>query len=146
MNIPLALMIAAVCFFILGGTLAWYVVAHPHAPAYGAILVALFIACPCLVAGAAVVFNTCGAEKLYDATVRSQAQQIEYLSTWHPIASAPKDGSPVLLIGTRNNMLMPHLEILVAEYRSGWWSGRDTVSHATHWLPLPGFPVDARDE
>jgi hypothetical protein len=67
-NIPLAIAIGAVCFFALGGTMAWYVVAHPRPPLYGAVLFSLFVAAPSIVAGAAVVFNYCHIDVKREAT------------------------------------------------------------------------------
>jgi hypothetical protein len=61
--------------------------------------------------------------------------------TWQPIEKAPKDGTEVLLIATRHSMLMPHPERIVGAYRNGWWSGPSTLSHVTHWMPLPEAPA-----
>jgi hypothetical protein len=60
---------------------------------------------------------------------------------WQPIDTAPKDGTEVLLIATRHSMLMPHPEMIVGAYRQGWWSGPSTLSHVTHWQPLPAPPT-----
>lgn len=60
---------------------------------------------------------------------------------WQPIETAPKDGTELLLIATRHSMLMPHPETIVGAYRQGWWSGPSTLSHVTHWMPLPAAPA-----
>ncbi|MBR7900294.1 hypothetical protein [Burkholderia multivorans] len=62
---------------------------------------------------------------------------------WQPIETAPTDGTGVLLIATRHSMLMPDPEVIVGAYRRGWWSGPSTLSHVTHWMPLPAAPIDA---
>ncbi|HDR9834668.1 TPA: DUF551 domain-containing protein [Burkholderia multivorans] len=59
---------------------------------------------------------------------------------WQPIETAPKDGTNVLLIATRHSMHIPHPEMIVGAYRRGWWSGPSTLSHVTHWMPLPDAP------
>ena len=60
---------------------------------------------------------------------------------WQPIETAPIDGTEVLLIATRHSMLMPYPERIVGAYRRGWWSGPSTLSHVTHWMPLPDAPI-----
>jgi hypothetical protein len=64
------------------------------------------------------------------------------MSEWQPIATAPKDGTPVLVWGTVNNMLNANNRALAARYDRGWWldGGNATVTHATHWMPLPKPP------
>lgn len=62
------------------------------------------------------------------------------MSEWQPIESAPKDGTEVLVIGTYHNMLYSQPEMIVAQYKRGWWSHRSVISHVTHWMPLPEFP------
>jgi hypothetical protein len=52
----------------------------------------------------------------------------------------------VLLIATRHSMLMPNPERIVGRFSRGWWSGPSTLSHVTHWQPLPALPEDMRDE
>lgn len=49
--------ISAACFFGLGLATAVYVIEHPKPPLYVPLLFVLFIACPCIFAGAAVAFN-----------------------------------------------------------------------------------------
>lgn len=62
-------------------------------------------------------------------------------SDWQLIETAPQDGTEVLVIGTLHNMLTPNPRRHVACFRRGWWSGRDTISHVTHWMPLPHVPT-----
>lgn len=87
---------------------------------------------------------------------RKHATEMRPVETtgWQSIETAPLDGSQVLVIGTLYNMLVPNPHRHVAAYQRGWWSGRDTLSHVTHWMPLPrapGLPVEpmpaeARDD
>jgi hypothetical protein len=79
--------------------------------------------------------RNCGAP----SCVVGAAAQGTSVSTWQPIESAPED-EDVLVIGTLYNMLVPDPHIHVAAYRRGWWSGNRTVSHVSHWMPLPPMP------
>jgi hypothetical protein len=76
--------------------------------------------------------------RLNDSSAQSEGLRKD---TWQPIEKAPKDGTEVLLIATRHSMLMPHPERIVGAYRNGWWSGPSTLSHVTHWMPLPEAPA-----
>ncbi|WP_336817245.1 hypothetical protein [Burkholderia gladioli] len=67
-------------------------------------------------------------------------------SEWQPIETAPKDGSPVLLIATRHSMLYPHPEVIVGYWRSGWWSGPSALSHVTNWMPAPSIVAARKGE
>jgi hypothetical protein len=67
-------------------------------------------------------------------------------SAWQPIETAPRDGTEVILWATRHSMLMPHPERIIGAFRNGWWSGPSTLSHVTHWQPLPTPPADAAVE
>ena len=65
------------------------------------------------------------------------------MSEWRDIKTAPKDGTEILLIGTAHNMLYPKPTRLVGLYKKGWWwvvGGQFTISHVTHWMPLPEPP------
>lgn len=73
-----------------------------------------------------------------DASAQSEGLRKD---AWQLIETAPKDGTEVLLIATRHSMLMPHPERIVGAYRNGWWSGPSTLSHVTHWMPLPEAPA-----
>jgi hypothetical protein len=42
-------------------------------------------------------------------------------------------------------MLIPDRRCHVAHFSRGWWSWKSTVSHVTHWLPLPGLPPMTRN-
>lgn len=61
-------------------------------------------------------------------------------NAWQPIDTAPEDGSDVLVWGTLNSMLVSDNSWHVAAYNRGWWSGGKTMSHLTHWMPLPEIP------
>lgn len=61
-------------------------------------------------------------------------------SGWRPIAEAPKDGTKLLLWATRNTMLVPTPEVVSGWYANGWWGDESTLSHVTHWQPLPDAP------
>jgi len=68
------------------------------------------------------------------------------MADWQPIASAPKDGTEILLWGAcrpRNSTARYALDANV-----GWWSealgwntrvGGETCD-ATHWMPIPPAP------
>lgn len=61
---------------------------------------------------------------------------------WQPIKTAPKDGSHMLLMATQHQMLYQKPEMIVGYWASGWWSnGGHTLSHVTHWMPLPQPPA-----
>lgn len=62
------------------------------------------------------------------------------VNDWQSVETAPLDGTEVLVIGTCHNMLVPNPHRHVASYQRGWWSGRDVLSHVTHWMPLRGLP------
>jgi Protein of unknown function (DUF551) len=67
------------------------------------------------------------------------------MSEWQTIDTAPTDGSEVLVIGTRHNMLVPNPRRHVAHFSRGWWSAKDVLSHVTHWMPLPQVPTTCPD-
>lgn len=57
---------------------------------------------------------------------------------WQPIASAPKDGSPIL---TWDGEAM-----FVVEWDAQSWYDADAwPRQPTHWMPLPSPPVAAGD-
>jgi hypothetical protein len=72
---------------------------------------------------------------------------------WRPIETAPKDGTEILVFGTRANI--PH-RMFVAHFTEGggeeqphygpawfYWNGHrfDEAPSLTHWMPLPVPPV-----
>jgi len=61
-----------------------------------------------------------------------ELQSIETLS--------PQDGEKYILMATRGSRLYPAPEQIIGHYSRGWWSGRDTLSHVTHWAPLLELP------
>ena len=59
-----------------------------------------------------------------------------------PIDTLPPeylDGRDVLIWGTLHNKVANN-SWHVAAYRRGWWSGGATMSHITHWAPVPPAP------
>jgi hypothetical protein len=60
--------------------------------------------------------------------------------SWQPIETAPMDGTEVLVMGTKHNMLTPDQHMHVAHFSRGWWSATHVLSHVTHWHPLPEMP------
>ncbi len=63
------------------------------------------------------------------------------MSEWQLIKTLqPEEGERYLLVATRSSKLFPSPEQIVGMYSRGWWSGRDTLSHVTHWLPLLDLP------
>lgn len=71
-------------------------------------------------------------------------------SPWHPIESAPKDGTPILACaGAYRGGLWPDGPITVAWQRYhpnspgklGWRDGSGHLRpYMTHWMPLPEGP------
>lgn len=73
----------------------------------------------------------------------------EKLTGWRPIATAPKDGTEILLYGhgaLRNGGLYAKARHVgwSQETRGGgvYWATRDpeVICEATHWMPLPEPP------
>lgn len=81
---------------------------------------------------------TCGLDALILA-VRAE-------SRWQPIASAPKDGKPVLLWCTHLDGRGGRVETgsWHDTYGGSWWdSGLEyTFDDPTHWMPLPSSPTE----
>ena len=71
---------------------------------------------------------------------------------WRPIETAPKDGTNVLIYGNWTADLksptIEEKEIFIAHWSYDEWyiEGTElyapTVSHATHWMPLPDPPIE----
>jgi hypothetical protein len=59
--------------------------------------------------------------------------------TWQPIATAPKDGTPILLFA-------PHKSVVQGSWNRGdafnmpHWSTPSNWFEPTHWMPLPDPP------
>ena len=70
---------------------------------------------------------------------------IDAMRQWQPIETAPKDGTIVLLWGTYGSMMCANSKPIVGWFSRGWWTERMTLSHVTHWMPLPDAPVAAID-
>jgi hypothetical protein len=74
------------------------------------------------------------------------------MAGWHPISTAPKDGSLVLLFGRHARPLYqglarrgpgdPWWDIGLYTLEGNWWTqhGYPTYSAPTHWMPLPEPP------
>lgn len=67
---------------------------------------------------------------------------------WQPIASAPKDGTAVLLwttdiIGANGRACVGRW----GAYNGAWWDvGMEyTLNHPTHWMPLPPSPSSSKE-
>lgn len=83
----------------------------------------------------------------FDAGRADTARQV---AGWQPIATAPKDGTNVLLVNRRGNMATGlWMESLSG---TGWYlrgssRGPDAFFNdhhgPTHWMPLPAPPTDA---
>lgn len=59
---------------------------------------------------------------------------------WNPIETAPEDGTKVLLIATIYST-PPKPVMVVGWYSRGWWTyANATLSHVSHWMPLPEKP------
>jgi hypothetical protein len=78
------------------------------------------------------------------------------ITMWRPIATAPKDGTPILVYGPESADFMPKMVTCAARYSESHasdgripWIAEGTEEslfhcHPTHWLPLPAPP--AREE
>lgn len=56
---------------------------------------------------------------------------------WQDIATAPKDGRPILVFGGR------HTTVNMVAADGAWWNlkGAPPSSIPTHWMPLPAPPA-----
>lgn len=69
---------------------------------------------------------------------------------WRDIASAPKDGTPVMIWSERHELLPA---VFWSEGREAWmyvlpWGPVErcySITDATHWMPLPNPPASATD-
>lgn len=67
---------------------------------------------------------------------------------WHPINSAPKDGTPVLAFMPTYYQGRGGQHVVVwmnFTDRPGWYSHVSGIHEPTHWMPLPPPPVDPYD-
>jgi len=57
------------------------------------------------------------------------------MSDWQPIETAPKDGTPVLMIEDGRQF--------VAQWSTccGWCNGEDGILMPDYWMPLPNPPT-----
>lgn len=61
---------------------------------------------------------------------------------WQPIATAPLDGTHVLLAGRHANH--GWVQKVGTFFAQQWWSNGSGVSpDMSHWMPLPAAPVTA---
>lgn len=89
-----------------------------------------------------------------------QCAEIERLTTWQPIWTAPNDGTHILLWDTRNECAVSGRWHIEAAYEnpseghidgwSGWRADNDIIPWddgfyiPSHWMPFPGPPGDNR--
>lgn len=87
--------------------------------------------------------------------VNERIKLLRAATTWQPIATAPKDGTEILLCvesRSRNagGMLVGHYMPGGHSISEGWyfWSGSmfDKSSKPTHWMPLPEAAETAEGE
>jgi len=75
--------------------------------------------------------------------VRAEAKA--EVPSWQPIETAPKDGSPILVVA---NEVVQY--IIVADYGSGWHSLADDEGiedfNPTHWMPIPAAPIAVAEQ
>ncbi len=83
------------------------------------------------------------ADELEAALLAVDAPPPQAEEPWHPIATAPKDGRP-LLLSTGTNVVHGYWGLYDR------WHGCDptdfTYSSPTHWMPLPAPPRPTRQE
>lgn len=79
--------------------------------------------------------------------------------TWQPIATAPRDGNPIIVIGFSDNARIP-VTVFWSVAEDGWCfdDGENCYLRAdyqyaamkvyspTHWMPLPQPPLDNQKE
>jgi uncharacterized protein DUF551 len=66
---------------------------------------------------------------------------------WQPIETAPKDGTPILVVRGEHNR-NTRSRIIVAYWNDKYWSpvGASTSAYtASHWMPLPQPPATTGD-
>ena len=69
--------------------------------------------------------------------MRAHETREHHVSAWQPIASAPKDGTWLLLIGSRWELPC----VGQWSYLSNCWQDFDNaIADPTHWMPLPAPP------
>lgn len=69
---------------------------------------------------------------------REAAACIREMVEWRPIETAPRDGTPVLVIW---KAYLPEVVCAVVMWDGDQWrEADDIVSGPTHWLPLPPAP------
>lgn len=68
------------------------------------------------------------------------------MSKWQPIATAPKDGTEILLFGCCREK--DDYRRYAPDANVGWWDGAwrtrtidSEVCDATHWMPIPAVPA-----
>ncbi len=70
------------------------------------------------------------------------------MSKWHPIETAPKDGTNVLLVNRKSNIAAGLWQ--GQGERAGWWLRGGNEPNVffnnhhgpTHWMPLPPLPSE----
>lgn len=69
------------------------------------------------------------------------------MAEWQPIATAPKDGTRVLVAAPSHlTMIGAWLEKRVTYMEGKWWSNNaPIIPDPTHWQPLPEPPVSAQE-
>lgn len=75
---------------------------------------------------------------LLDLITTREAQDA---SRWHPIATAPKDGTEVLLLG-RNGLRDVGRWFECGNNEPGFFAVHAVKWEPTHWMPLPPPPTD----
>lgn len=63
---------------------------------------------------------------------------------WQKIASAPKDGTDVLIWGPQGKPTIAHWWDGNFQNVSGWWYNA-RVFYPTHWMPLPSSPLAGQE-
>lgn len=84
-----------------------------------------------------------GTRKFWDAVEACGFERVAPVSRWQPIATAPKDGKPVLVFHAACAKWSKVGPVRVASWRGGCWRGDSTflgVDGVTHWMPIPTPP------
>ena len=77
------------------------------------------------------------AQQVYDLAVSETRQQL-----WQPIETAPKDGTRLIALDVKGNIVKVHWDTL---YEPAAWADEDSffTSPLTYWLPIPDVPEAA---
>jgi hypothetical protein len=96
--------------------------------------------------------NLCS-ECLFIVSETLAAQAVEKVAGWRPIESAPKDGTPVLVVENIDGRQVVGEAYCCHDDESFYWAQESPHDYPepdkifpTHWMPLPSPPVRASSQ